>query len=256
MTGRATSCVPSGGSGAPEADLKFVSRFADGIKDCRVGEQIIVLSWLNRAGRNVLVGHLVATSATLDVACSARDPDRPNSVGLHRVGIVSIEGCTVRVRNLEALGGTPVIDVQPIVEPMATVDRRHAAVSNGVSLADVRRHRLVTFAASDPIGSSLQTPVTRPRRSGASRRPDEPSVGSPHPPDVAGDGCAGSRARAPLSVGSKRLTAAPSATAPWRCASRARMLEIAPPASSLVGWWLPFLGADHRITEDSGASPL
>jgi hypothetical protein len=78
----------------------------------------------------------------------------------------------------------------------------------------------------------------------------------PIPRHVTGDGCAGSSARAPLSVGSRRWITAPTATAPWRCATQARMLEIPLSASSLVGGWLPLLGADHRITEDSGASPL
>ena len=48
---------------------------------------------------------------------STRSPDRPNPIGLHRVGILSIEGTRIRVRNLEALDGTPIIDVKPVIEP-------------------------------------------------------------------------------------------------------------------------------------------
>lgn len=108
-----------GDEGAPDADLVFDPDVADGINDLRVGEEIIVLTWLDRARRDVLVVHPRGDDRNPRRGVfSTRSPDRPNPVGLHRVEIVSIHGFTVRVRNLEALDGTPVIDVKPVLEPI------------------------------------------------------------------------------------------------------------------------------------------
>ena len=108
-----------GDEGAPDADLVFNPGVADGIKDLRVGQEIIVLTWLDRARRDVLVLHPRGDERNRPRGVfSTRSPDRPNPIGLHRVEIIAIDGCTIRVRNLEALDGTPVIDVKPILEPI------------------------------------------------------------------------------------------------------------------------------------------
>jgi tRNA-Thr(GGU) m(6)t(6)A37 methyltransferase TsaA len=115
-----TDAAPKqGDEGAPDADLMFNSDVADGIKDLHVGEELIVLTWLHRARRDVLaVRPRDDDRIPLHGVFSTRSADRPNPVGLHRVVIVSIDGLRVRVRNLEALDGTPVIDVKPILGPV------------------------------------------------------------------------------------------------------------------------------------------
>jgi len=108
-----------GDEGAPEADPVFNPDVADGIKDLRVGDEIVLLTWLDRARRDILVLHPRGDERNPRRGVfSTRSPDRPNPVGLHRVEIVSIDGSRVRVRHLEALDGTPVIDVKPILEPI------------------------------------------------------------------------------------------------------------------------------------------
>jgi len=128
MTDRAYELRPIGwvesslvdlGAAPKQADLVFDPGVTDGINDLRVGEEIIVLTWLDRARRDILAVHPRGDERKPRRGVfSTRSPDRPNPVGLHRVQILSIDGCTVRVRNLEALDGTPVIDVKPILEPI------------------------------------------------------------------------------------------------------------------------------------------
>ncbi len=107
-----------GDEGAPEAELVFAAEFVEGFRDLRVGDAIWLLTWLDRARRDVLVVHPRddATRPQQGVF-STRSADRPNPVGLHRVDITSIDGSTVRVRNLEAIDGTPIIDVKPTLGP-------------------------------------------------------------------------------------------------------------------------------------------
>ena len=94
----------------------FADWVREGIRDLAVGSEIIVLTWLDRARRDVLSTHPRndPTSPELGVF-STRSPDRPNPVGLHRVSIVSVEGTRLGVRHLEALNGTPIIDVKPVL---------------------------------------------------------------------------------------------------------------------------------------------
>jgi tRNA-Thr(GGU) m(6)t(6)A37 methyltransferase TsaA len=102
---------------APDAWLVFNSDVCEGICDLEVGTEIIVLTWLDRAHRDVLVTRPRDDPATAQRGVfSTRSPDRPNPVGLHRAQILSIEGTRVRVRNLEALDGTPVVDVKPVLD--------------------------------------------------------------------------------------------------------------------------------------------
>ena len=107
-----------GDEGAPEAELVFAAEFVEGFRDLRVGDAIWLLTWLDRARRDVLVVHPRddATRPQQGVF-STRSADRPNPVGLHRVDITSIDGSTVKVRNLEAIDGTPIIDVKPTLGP-------------------------------------------------------------------------------------------------------------------------------------------
>ena len=108
-----------GDEGGPTASLVFAAEYADGLRDLRVGEPILLLTWLDRASRDVLAVHPRddPTRPQLGVF-STRSPDRPNPIGLHRVTIVAIDGSTVTVRDLEALDGTPILDVKPTLGPV------------------------------------------------------------------------------------------------------------------------------------------
>src|SRR5262249_21621727 len=90
-----------------------------GIRDLAAGTEIILLTWLDRARRDVLTVHPRGNpNNPMRGVFSTRSPDRPNPIGLHRVEIVSIDGPRFRVRNLEALDGTPILDVKPMLEPI------------------------------------------------------------------------------------------------------------------------------------------
>lgn len=107
-----------GDEGAPEAELIFAAEFVEGLNDLRAGETIWVLTWLHRARRDVLVVHpRDDVTRPQQGVFSTRSADRPNPVGLHRVEVTSIGGSTVRVRDLEAIDGTPIIDVKPALGP-------------------------------------------------------------------------------------------------------------------------------------------
>jgi tRNA-Thr(GGU) m(6)t(6)A37 methyltransferase TsaA len=103
-----------GDEGAPEAWLVFDHRFADALDGIAADDELLVLTWLHRADRTVLRVHPRDDAATPERGVfSTRSPDRPNPVGLHRVTVVSIDGLRLRVRDLEAVNGTPIIDVKP-----------------------------------------------------------------------------------------------------------------------------------------------
>jgi tRNA-Thr(GGU) m(6)t(6)A37 methyltransferase TsaA len=89
---------------------------AEGLRDLRVGSEVIVLTWLDRARRDVLVVRPRDDPANPETGVfSTRSADRPNPVGLHQVEILAIEGVRVQVRHLEAVDGTPVVDVKPVL---------------------------------------------------------------------------------------------------------------------------------------------
>jgi tRNA-Thr(GGU) m(6)t(6)A37 methyltransferase TsaA len=111
-----------GGEGAPSAWLTFETRVTEAIRDIRPGTEIIVLTWLDRADRDVLVTRPRDDPRNpMTGVFSTRSPDRPNPIGLHRVPVIAVDGLRVQVGNLEALDGTPVIDVKPVLDK--TVER-------------------------------------------------------------------------------------------------------------------------------------
>ncbi|XLE08784.1 tRNA (N6-threonylcarbamoyladenosine(37)-N6)-methyltransferase TrmO [Streptomyces sp. Pv4-95] len=119
LTDRATA-PKQGDEGAPEAWLVFAPGVREGLRDLRVDAEIIVLTWLDRAHRDVLAVHPRGEEPRPETGVfQTRSPDRPNPVGLHRVTVTAIDGLRVRVRNLEALDATPVIDVKPVLDPGA-----------------------------------------------------------------------------------------------------------------------------------------
>ena len=108
--------------GAPEAWLEFDARVADGLEGIAAGDELLVLTWLDRAARDVLRVHPRGDPArAVQGVFSTRSPDRPNPIGLHRVTVVAIDGPRVRVDALEALDGTPILDVKPALQ---TIDER------------------------------------------------------------------------------------------------------------------------------------
>jgi tRNA-Thr(GGU) m(6)t(6)A37 methyltransferase TsaA len=107
-----------GNEGAPEAWLVFAPEVAEGLADLRVGEEVLVLTWLDRGDRQTLKVHpRDDLSQPLRGVFSTRSQDRPNPVGIHRVRIAAREGpLRFKVRDLEALDGTPIIDVKPVLD--------------------------------------------------------------------------------------------------------------------------------------------
>ena len=105
-----------GDEGAPEAWLVFESRLAEALDGIAVGDDLLVLTWLDRARRDVLRVHPRGNPANAEQGVfNTRSPDRPNPIGLHRVTVVAIDGARLRVRDLEALNGTPIVDVKPLL---------------------------------------------------------------------------------------------------------------------------------------------
>jgi tRNA-Thr(GGU) m(6)t(6)A37 methyltransferase TsaA len=109
-----------GSEGAPRAWLAVEPDVAEAIRDLRAGEQVIVLTWLDRARRDELATVPGDNPASPPLGVfSTRSPDRPNPIGLHRAQIVAVEGLRILVSELEALDGTPVIDIKPVIDPVA-----------------------------------------------------------------------------------------------------------------------------------------
>ena len=96
--------------------MMFEETMSPGLEGLGPGDEVLVLTWLDRAFRDVLrVRPRDDFNRPHQGVFSTRSPDRPNPIGLHRVTIVAIDGSRVTVRNLEALDGTPVIDVKPLL---------------------------------------------------------------------------------------------------------------------------------------------
>ena len=103
--------------GAPAAWLVFDARVQEGLRSLRPGDEIIVITWLDRARRDVLSVHPRGdASRSQEGVFSTRSPHRPNPIGLHQVEITAIDGARVRVRHLEAVDGTPILDVKPVLD--------------------------------------------------------------------------------------------------------------------------------------------
>jgi tRNA-Thr(GGU) m(6)t(6)A37 methyltransferase TsaA len=108
------SAPKQGDEGAPDAWLVFEPAVLAGLEGIQPGDELIVLTWLDRAERNVLRVHPRSDPSRAEQGVFAtRSPDRPNPIGLHPVEVVSIDGPRILVRNLEAVDGTPIVDVKP-----------------------------------------------------------------------------------------------------------------------------------------------
>ena len=111
-----SSAPKQGDEGAPDAWIDFEPDVLEAMESIRVGDELLVLTWLDRADRDVLVVHPRGdASRPPEGVFTTRSPHRPNPIGLHRVEVAEVEGGRLRVRNLEALDGTPVVDVKPVL---------------------------------------------------------------------------------------------------------------------------------------------
>jgi tRNA-Thr(GGU) m(6)t(6)A37 methyltransferase TsaA len=115
LTDRATA-PRQGDEGAPPAVLEFDPAFAAALDGLVAGAEVLVLTWLDRADRGVLTTRPRDDPARPELGVFAtRSPDRPNPIGLHRVRVTAVDGLRVTVDHLEALDGTPVLDVKPVL---------------------------------------------------------------------------------------------------------------------------------------------
>jgi tRNA-Thr(GGU) m(6)t(6)A37 methyltransferase TsaA len=105
-----------GDEGSPESTIAIDPPFAAGLEGIAAGDELVVLTWLDRAERDVLSVHPRGDlSRPATGVFATRSPSRPNPIGLHRVRVIGIEGAELRVADLEALDGTPVVDLKPVL---------------------------------------------------------------------------------------------------------------------------------------------
>jgi tRNA-Thr(GGU) m(6)t(6)A37 methyltransferase TsaA len=104
--------------GAPEAVLAIEPEFAAGLTGLEPGDEVVVLTWLDRAARDILVNHPRSDrSRPVAGVFTTRSPHRPNPIGVHQVTIAAVDGARVRVRGIEAIDGTPILDVKGVLDP-------------------------------------------------------------------------------------------------------------------------------------------
>lgn len=105
-----------GDEGAPEAWLELTAHVAPGLVGLTPGDELIVLTWLHRARRDVLQVHPRGRrEAPLTGVFATRSPDRPNPVGLHRVSVLEVAQQRIKVAPIEAIDGTPIVDIKPVL---------------------------------------------------------------------------------------------------------------------------------------------
>ncbi|MFG2089598.1 tRNA (N6-threonylcarbamoyladenosine(37)-N6)-methyltransferase TrmO [Spirillospora sp. NPDC048824] len=115
LTDRAAA-PKQGPEGSPEAWLVFEPSVLDALDGLRPGDRVFVLTWLHLSPRDVLRVHpRDDPAAPMRGVFATRSPDRPNPIGLHPVEILEAAGNRLRVRDLEALDGTPILDVKPVL---------------------------------------------------------------------------------------------------------------------------------------------
>ena len=105
-----------GTEGGPEAWVVLEADVDEAARNLRAGDEVYLLTWLHRGRRDVLVVHPRDDPLQPQLGVfSTRSQDRPNPIGLHRVEVVAVEEKRILVRNLEAIDGTPVIDIKPVL---------------------------------------------------------------------------------------------------------------------------------------------
>lgn len=105
-----------GDEGAPDAWLEVNADVAEGLDGIAVGDALLVLTWLHQSRRDVLKLHpRWDESNPLTGVFATRSPDRPNPLGLHPVMVLEIAGNRLRIAPIEAIDGTPVVDIKPVI---------------------------------------------------------------------------------------------------------------------------------------------
>ncbi len=107
-----------GSEGAPDARLEIHPEFAQGLDGIEAGQEIWIFTWLHESRRSVLKVHPRGDALNREKGVFAtRSPDRPNPIGLHRVKVLSMDGDGwLLVQGLEAIDGTPIVDLKPVLE--------------------------------------------------------------------------------------------------------------------------------------------
>jgi tRNA-Thr(GGU) m(6)t(6)A37 methyltransferase TsaA len=115
LTERGTA-PKQGNEGAPKAWIAFEPDLVDALHGIQPGDEVLIFTWLDRGRRDVLQTRPRDDPANpVQGVFNTRSPDRPNPIGLHPVTVLAIEGPRMRVSELEALDGTPVLDVKPVI---------------------------------------------------------------------------------------------------------------------------------------------
>jgi tRNA-Thr(GGU) m(6)t(6)A37 methyltransferase TsaA len=105
-----------GDEGAPDATIVLEPGYADALEGVAAGDELVLLTWLHQADRSVLQVHpRDDRSRPLTGVFATRSSDRPNPIGLHRVTVRGIDGLELAVGPLEAIDGTPIVDIKPAV---------------------------------------------------------------------------------------------------------------------------------------------
>lgn len=139
-----------GDEGAPAAWLDFLPAVSDALLGIRVGDELIVLTWLHRSSRDVLQVHPRGDGeAPLAGVFATRSPHRPNPVGIHRVSVLEVSGQRLKVAPMEAIHGTPIIDVKPVLSPARDRIRPDSITLRAATMDDVAK---VTGLVNDAYG--------------------------------------------------------------------------------------------------------
>jgi tRNA-Thr(GGU) m(6)t(6)A37 methyltransferase TsaA len=105
-----------GDEGAPDAWLELDPRMLPALEGVSAGDRLIVITWLDRARRDVLRVHPRGDRSRAEQGVfSTRSPHRPNPIGLHEVQVTRVDQARVQVRHLEAVAGTPILDLKPVL---------------------------------------------------------------------------------------------------------------------------------------------
>jgi len=114
----ATAAPKQGSEGAPSAWIELDPHYAPAVSGLTIGDRLIVLTWLHEGRRDLLQVHpRDDLSAPLKGVFATRSADRPNPIGLHPVTLIAIESLRLEVTPLEAIDGTPVLDLKPDLSP-------------------------------------------------------------------------------------------------------------------------------------------
>lgn len=106
-----------GSEGAPDAWVEIDSAFVRALSGVAAGDDLIIITWLDRANREVLEVHPRSDPDNpMTGVFATRSPHRPNPLGLHRVTVREIAGTRLRVGPIEAIDGTPIVDIKPVLD--------------------------------------------------------------------------------------------------------------------------------------------